>query len=169
MAEKKIAIITNVDALGKAIASIANRGAKLDHDIQVAAVSVLANAEHGNPVLADRLVQAMPKGSRRNALVQYLLTFGRLEVVGKDVAKATGRVFQFAKDKKYDPEGAMATMWYDFKKEADIQTVFAVDKGVQALLDKLTKAKAAGKTIEGQAAALATAKALVAALEGAAE
>jgi hypothetical protein len=43
--------------------------------------------------------------------------------------------------------------------------VFAADKAVQALLDKLTKAKANGLTVEGAEAALATAKALVAALE----
>lgn len=170
MAEKKFTIIANAADIKKAIASIANRGAKLDNDIHTAAVSVLAHAaKHGDSTLADALVQALPKGARRNALIQMLLSYGTLVMVDKAVAKATGRMFQHDKTRQFDEAGAIANPWYNFKKEADPLTVFAADKAVQALLDKLTKAKANGLTVEGAEAALATAKALVAALEGAAD
>lgn len=166
-------LIKSAALITKAIASIRNRGAKLDKDIHIAAVSVLAHAnQHGDSTLADKLVQAMPKGSRRLALVEYMLAFGELSVLDKkaDVeAVAAGRVFKLDRSKKYDEAGAIATPWTEFKPEAAVVDAFDVQKAVAGVLARLQKASSDGKTLVGAAEALAQAKALVIALGGKAE
>lgn len=67
--------------INKAIASIHTRGKKLDADIQTAGLSILNHAnEHGDSTLADKLVLALPKGSRKLALTEWLLEIGRAHV-----------------------------------------------------------------------------------------
>ena len=125
----------------KAIVSIEKRGAKLDSDIQVAAVSVISHIEAcGDTTLADRLITAMPKGSRKLALVEFLLAFGQMRLLDKIEEKdaiAQGRVFAYAKDKTTDIEGAMAKPWHEFKPEAAILDSFDVQAAVKALLKKV--------------------------------
>jgi hypothetical protein len=80
--------------------------------IQVAAVSVLAHhAEHGDVTLVNTLVDAMPKGSRVNALRDYILTFGK--VTYNEATKA----FDHDKAGNFDQAGAEAIMWTEFKPE----------------------------------------------------
>ena len=78
----KATIITDAKKLKASIASIRTSGAKLDERIQVAAISVIDHADkHGDTTLADALVNAMPKSGRKLALVEYLLAFGKFEVI----------------------------------------------------------------------------------------
>lgn len=161
-------IIKSAALIDKAISSIQLRGAKLDKDIHVAAVSVLAHAaEHGDTTLADKLVQAMPKGGRRLALVEYMLAFGSIAVLDKKADKEAieaGRLFKLDRTKRYDEAGAVQTCWTDFKKEAAVLDAFDVQKAVASVLGRLKKATEEGKTVQGRAEALAEAQALVAAL-----
>lgn len=169
MHTKQFKIIKGAADIQKAIASIQNRGAKLDTDIHVAGVSVLKHiAEHGDTTLADRLVAAMPKGSRRVALVEWMLAFGQVHKLDPKLHKeaiAAGRLFSYAKDRKYDEQGAIGTTWTEFrKKELDVHAAFDAQAAVQSVLKRL-KAAQASMSVENRASALESARALVALLE----
>lgn len=167
-----IKLITGAAAIDKAIASIKNRGAKLDNDIQLAGLSVLAHtAEHGDTGVMDRLVQAMPKSARKLALVEWMLAYGCARKLNpKDKAEAQaikeGRVFKYDKTRTLDLESAEAKPWHTFKPEAAPSTAFDAQYAVAALLSRMRGAAARGMSIEHKAEALADARALVAMLEG---
>ena len=161
----------NAAEINKAIASIKTRGKKLDADIQTAGLSILNHAnEHGDSTLADKLVQALPKGSRKLALVEWVLAFGKLRLLDKvnpeDAARiAAGAYFAYDKAKRTDLESAAAKPWFDFKPEAPILTAFDAQAAVQGVLSKMTKAIAGGLEIQNRAHALELARKMVEALE----
>lgn len=161
-------IIKTAAEINKAIASIANRGAKLDGDIHRAGVSVLAHAsEHGDTTLADKLVHAMPKGSRKLALVEWMLAHGQLAKLDPQADKdavAAGRIFKLDRTRNLDLEGAMQTSWVEFKKEAPVHTAFDAQAAVKSVIVRLKAANSKGLTVENKAQALAEAQALVALL-----
>ena len=147
-------LIIGASAIDKAIASIKNRGAKLDGDIQVAGLSVLAHVDaHGDTTLVDRLYNAMPKGSRRLALAEWLLAYGKVEALQannpehKERIKA-GHVFGYAKGKNTDMESAEATPWHEFKKEKDVAEAFDVQAALASLLKRVQGMQAKGVRIE---------------------
>ena len=161
-------IIKTAALITKAITSIAGRGKALDKDIHIAGVSVLAHAnEHGDTTLADKLVQAMPKGARKLALVEWMLAYGQLAKLDPKLDKdaiAAGRLFKLDRSRTYNEAGAIETSWTEFKPEAAVHTAFDAQAAVTSLLARLNKAAADGLTIEGKAEALVKAQALVAAL-----
>lgn len=147
-------IIVGTAAIDKAIKSIAGRGAKLDGDIQLAGLSVLAHIEaHGDTTLADRLYAAMPKGARRLALAEWMLAFGKVEALQANNPEhkerlAAGQFFGFAKTKKTDMAGAEAMMWHEFKKEKALSETLDVQAAVQSLLKRIQTAQAKGVKLE---------------------
>ena len=163
-------IIKGTDAILTAIACIAPRGKKLDADIQTAGLSVLAHAdEHGDTTLADKLLAAMPKGSRKLALVEWMLAFGKVQVLDKNNPKHAariklGQVMMYAKDKSTDLDAAMEKAWYEFKPEPAVVDAFDVQAAVKAIMARMGKAVASGVTVTNKASALEELKALQAAL-----
>lgn len=162
-------LMTDAATIQKAINSIKNRGAKLDADIQLCGLSVLTHAaKHGDSTLADQLVNAMPKGGRKLALVEWMLAFGtmrKLDPKTEREAIQAGRLFAHDKSRKLDAEGAAAKPWTEFKKEPDPLTAFDAGAAVASVLSRLKKASDAHITIQNRETALAEARALVAALE----
>lgn len=111
-------LIEGTSAISKAIDSISTRGKKLDRDIQVAALSAMQHhVEHGDVTLINRLVDAMPKGSRVNALRAFIETFGavRFDAESKKFVHVRGASFRL--------EAAMETLWSDFKPETAYQPI----------------------------------------------
>lgn len=161
-------IIKGAAEIKKAITSINNRGAKLDADIHKAGVAVLAHAsEHGDTTLADSLVNAMPKGGRKLALVEWMLAHGQIAKLDPKADKdaiASGRIFKLDRTRTLDIEGAIKDSWVEFKKEAAVHTAFDAQAAVKAVLARLKAANEKGLTVENKALALAEAQALVAAL-----
>ena len=161
----------NAAQIARAIASIASRGKKLDADIQTTGLSVLNHVhEHGDSTLADRLINALPKGSRKLALTEWLLAFGKLRVLSKsnpdDAARIkAGAIFAYDKTKSTDLESANAKPWFEFKPEASPLTAFDAQAAVQSVLTKLSKAQANGLSIENRAHAIEAAKKLLEALQ----
>lgn len=85
----------------KEISSIGKMAVKLRDKIHVVACSVVGHAlEHGDVTLADRLLVALGNGTRRQALVTWLETFGPFRLT-KD--KDTGvHVFGLSKSKRQE-------------------------------------------------------------------
>lgn len=122
-------LFTTSATIVAAIEDIRATGKKLDNMIQVAACSVIQHVEkHGDITLVNTLIDAMPNGSRVNALRDFIATFGKVSY--DDAAKA----FTFDKAKKTDLAGAQAIMWTEFKPE---QAYVAFD--LQALLASVLK------------------------------
>lgn len=175
MSKKPVALIVGAAAITKAITSIATRGAKLDGDIQLAGLSVLSHiAQHGDVTLADKLVQAMPKGARKLALVEWMLAFGQVRVLDKanaeDKAKiADGATLGFAKDKATDIASATEKPWHEFRKEKPVADAFDAQAAVLRVMAQFKRAGENGLTVENRTEALTEARALVALLEGGAE
>lgn len=161
-------LIKGATEINKAIASIANRGAKLDESIHVAGVSALAHTfDHGDPSLCDKLVNAMPRGSRKLALVEWMLAYGtiaKLDPKEDKDAIAAGRIFKLDKTRKLDTEGAMAESWTEFRKEPAVHTAFDAQAAVASVINRLKSAQNSKLSIEHRAEALAQAQALVAML-----
>lgn len=136
MADNKPAVklIEGSAKIGSLIDSIANRGKKLDADIQRAALSVMAHhSQHGDVTLINRLVASMPKGSRVNALMRYIETFG---AVRWDKDK---KEFVHAKGKKFDLEAASARTWHEFKPDPQYKPIDDPFQSVNALIKTLER------------------------------
>ena len=127
-------LLSSKDSIVKAISSIQKRGATLDKDIWIAAVSAMAHhAEHGNPHLINDLVAAMPKGARVNALRDYIMAHGKVQF------NTENKVFTHDKDGSFDLEGALAVSWVEFKPEPEYKPL-DVMKLVKALAKKVADA-----------------------------
>jgi hypothetical protein len=127
-------LFTTSATIVAAIEDIRSTGKKLDNMIQVAACSVIQHVEkHGDITLVNTLIDAMPNGSRVNALRDFIATFGK--VAYDEATKA----FTFDKAKKTDLAGAQAIMWTEFKPE---QPYVAFDLSVllASVLKKADKA-----------------------------
>lgn len=123
-----IALDAPAAAVTKFIESIRVRGAKLDKDIHSAACASLNHAEkHGDYTLLNKLILAMPKSSRRNALVLWSLKFGKFLLNdGKEHDGKTLPVADFIiiPDKakgsttKFDVQGGIAEPFWDVGRGA---------------------------------------------------
>lgn len=147
------AIMTAAADIEKAIVSIKTRGAKLDGDIQHCALSVLSHVDHhGDTTLADRLVHAMPKGSRKLALVEFLLAFGRMRKLDPSTERdqiSAGRLFAYEKKRVTKLDEATAMPWTDFKREASPLTAFDAQAATHSLIQRLKKAAENKLDIQG--------------------
>ena len=136
-------LFTSVATITAAIEDIRTTGKKLDQMIQVAACSIISHVEkHGDVTLINTLVDAMPQGSRVNALRDFIGTFAKVKY-----NEAT-KVFDYDKAGKTDLAGAQAIMWTEFKPEQpyvafDLKALIAsvLKKGETALKDEQHKSE----------------------------
>ena len=153
----------NIKELSSKIKLIKTNGAKLDALIQDAALGCIEHAaEHGDVRPANQLWDAMPNGSRRNALGMYLCQYGAIRInTGKDKEQAR---FKFKKDFETDITKARAVMWYSFKQEKDLAEEFNLSGKLQSLLKAYTKAVSDGQTIKATPDEIQVLESLAAAL-----
>ena len=137
----------NIKDLSSKIKLIKTNGAKLDNLIQDAAIGCIEHAaEHGDVRPANQLWDAMPNGSRRNALGMYLVEYGAIRInTGKDKEAAR---FKFKKDTETDLTSARAVMWHSFKPEKDLAEEFNLSGKLQSLLKAYNKALSEGQAIK---------------------
>ena len=137
----------DIKQLNSKIKLIRTNGAKLDALIQDVAIGCIEHAAaHGDVRPANQLWEAMPNGSRRNALGMYLCQYGAIRVnTGKDKEQAR---FKFKKDFETDAIAARAVMWYSFKPEKDLAEEFNLSGKLQSLLKAYTKALSDGQSIK---------------------
>lgn len=135
-------------AIEKSIASIGRRGALLDKEIQTTGLAVLAHIEdHREVSLFKKLFDAMPKGSRRNALVAWAVGYGQV-AVNMDKATKAAQPFLFNKEKKADLKAASEKAWFDFKKEKEPAEAFNFGTELEAFQKKVKAWVKAGKISE---------------------
>ena len=153
----------NIKELSSKIKLIKTNGAKLDALIQEAAIGCIEHAaEHGDVRPANQLWDAMPNGSRRNALGMYLCQYGAMRVnTGKDKEQAR---FKFQKDFETDLIKARAVMWYDLKPEKDLAEEFNLSSKLKYLLKAYNKALSDGQAIKATPDEIQVLEALAAAL-----
>lgn len=110
-----IALGASAAAIEKVIVSIAGRGKKLDQDMHSAACASLHHVTlHGDPTLLNRLVLALPKAARRNALLLWAVKFGMV-ALNDDAKTRAERPLVYAKASKADIEGAQAQPFFELK------------------------------------------------------
>lgn len=132
----------------KNIKSIASRGAKLDAFIQSTGLAVIQHiGEHGDYSLANEMLAAMPRGSRKLALVEWFITYAKVQV-NMDKATAKERPLVFRKDGVTNLAGATETPWFDCKKEQDPNVAFDVKAKLAALLKQVDSKQKAGAKVE---------------------
>ena len=153
----------DIKQLSRKIKLIKTNGAKLDKCIQDAAIGCIEHAaEHGDVRPANQLWDAMPNGSRRNALGMYLVEYGAIRInTGKDKEQSR---FKFKKDFETDITAASAVMWYNFKPEKDLAEEFNLTGKLQSLLKAYNKAVAEGQAIKATPDEIKVLESLAAAL-----
>lgn len=145
MAQVKFASNMDKNGIVAAIKSIEGRGAKLDNDIALTGLSVLAHIDVNKEVsLFQKLFNAMPKGARRNALVAWALAHGKIAV---NMDKATSKDIPFVYDgaKATKLEEATKQPWFEFRKEAAPREAFSLEATIQQLHELLKRQVKAGK------------------------
>jgi hypothetical protein len=168
---KEIKLIVGNTLILAAIASIGNRSKKLDSDVQLAGLSILKHVdEHGDTTLADKLMNALPKGARRLALAEWFVSHGKLRMLDRTVpaeaaAIKEGRIFQHEKRRTTNMADAMATPWYEMRKEPEHTTIFDAQAAVTNLMARITGAVGKGLSIQHKQEALAQLDELRTALE----
>lgn len=141
----KIASRMDKAGIERAIGSIQKRGVQLDKDIQLTAESIIAHVDaHGEVSLFKKLYDAMPAGSRRNALVAWALAFSKV-AVNFDKETKKERPFICDKTKTTDLDKAANTPWFSFKKEKAPSEEFSLDKALANFQELLRKQVKAGK------------------------
>lgn len=153
----------DIKLLSRKIKLIKTNGNKLDTLIQEAAIGCIEHAAaHGDVRPANQLWDAMPNGSRRNALGMYLCEYGAIRVnTGKDKDEAR---FKYQKDFESDIAAARAVMWYSFKPEKDLAEEFNLSGKLQSLLKAYNKAVSDGQAIKATPDEIQVLESLAAAL-----
>ena len=137
----------NIKELSNKIKLIKTNGAKLDALIQDVAIGCIEHAAaHGDVRPANQLWDAMPNGSRRNALGMYLVEYGAIRInTGKDKEAAR---FKFNKEFETDVAAARAVIWHSFKPEKDLAEEFNLSGRLQGVLKAYNKALSGGQAIK---------------------
>lgn len=151
--------ILSAAATDKLIVSIKGRGKNLDKDIHQAALSVLDHhAKHGDVTLANRLLLAMPRSGRANALMAWMLAFG--PKLAKNPAKDANAplVHDKAGEGTFNVAEADATPFWEFKAVEGAKP-FSFDAYMASLTKGMDKALLDPSLSDAQRNILATAKA----------
>lgn len=153
LAPAKPSIARNAAAkdVDKMIVSIKGRGAKLDNDIHSTAMACMFHADtHGDVTLMCRLLLALPKSTRRNALAQWAVKFGKF-TPNEDVNTMKERPLDFDKSAKTDFDGAQAMPFWDFKNVKEGTTEWLFSNFIEGVMKSLAN-HAAQQGPEGQKA-----------------
>ena len=134
---KATKFIIGAKDINTAIASITKRGKKLDDDIQLCALSVINHIElHGDITVANKLFLGMPRGSRKNALAEFLVSYAKIDISLENTKEIP---FTYNKEKTTNLAMAETMHWTEFKPEPDLITAFNLNAEIAKLIGKVTK------------------------------
>ena len=133
-------VLLNSTQMDAAIKSITGRGAKLQADIHQCAVSALAHFnQHGDSTLINRLILALPKSSRTNALVAWALHFGQLAQNTDKSTRVAQPLVKSAWPKAFDLQACEDMPFWSFKANEGVPT-WSFDTYTASLIKSLTNA-----------------------------
>ena len=145
--------ILGASEINRASDTIAEKGQKLDNFIQYTALSVLNHVDlHGDVTVANKLFASMPKGSRKTALADFLVKYGKMAV---ETDRNKAKVNPFAYDKS-NIEAARAKPWYEHKKEPEPIDSLDVHAMIAMLVKRIERDEAKGGKVEGDNVTLLT-------------
>lgn len=136
-----------------AIGIIKAKGEQFDLAVQEVQLSVLNHADvHGDITMFEALFNALPKGSRRNALAEHAQKYSCIAVnLDADPKKRKAKPFLHVKGKATDLVGAQAEPWFEMSPEKPVDMAFDFKAQLAALLKKADRAANDPlKTFEGR-------------------
>ena len=137
MAEKKKKSFVAMDTakLNALIDSIAKRGQRLDNDIHKAGVNCIYHIDqHGDITLAEKLIESMPKSSRKKALVLWFMDNSKLSYNEEE------KKYVYDKAKKTFLERAIEKPFWDHSQEVKPVSPIDLDKRLESLIKQAEKA-----------------------------
>ena len=132
-----------------AIQNINITGKGLDQSVQSVGLEVLQHVElHGEVSLANKLLQALPKGARAKALAEWLRLHGKIAV---NTDRASAKKFPLVYNKQGETrlEAAAALPWFECKKDKPLAEEFDLRGKIMQLVRQAEKAQANGTPIKG--------------------
>jgi hypothetical protein len=125
-----------------AIEIIKHKGEQFDMAVQEVQLSTLNHAMlHGDITLWVGLFNALPKGSRKNALAEHAVKYGVIVInMDEDLKKRKAKPFLCDMSKATDLVAAQAEPWYEMSPEKPVDLAFDFQKQLLALLKKADKA-----------------------------
>lgn len=128
-------LITDAKEFNAACTAIAKAGAKLDAQIQHAALSAIQHLDkHGDIGFVNRLFLSLHAGARKSALTGWLLAYGKCIANGGDNKKEMP--FLFTKEKVTNMAEAAQKPWFTFKVEVTPDMEFDIVAALNAVLKK---------------------------------
>lgn len=150
-----VTVITDAAKLAESVDSVARKGKSLDTLIHKTGVSCMYHAQqHGDVTLLEKLVEAMPKSSRRKALITW--AEDNMPLDGKVVDGKNGVSITLKKgrtDADFTLTEAAATPFWEHTKEKDPRPM-TLKQAIAAFGKNLDKAVKAGTASAAEAAAL---------------
>jgi hypothetical protein len=137
---------TDITAINKALDSISNRGKKLDGDIHKVACSIMAHfAENRDGKVVERLMEVMPKSSRRKALIDWFEAYVPVTISYTngtvDMPKAKAKEWQdFIAEFGTTLKTAIATPFWDYKPEKGAKDAISFE-AVVAYIERKAKSE----------------------------
>jgi hypothetical protein len=126
--------------IGSRVARIVRVAGKVDAELHVVLCSILSHTqEHGDYTALLPLLNGLPNGVRKQAIVAWVSHFTNKKLVARLDTKSKAWVAELAKDRTsedFDIIGAMAVTFGDFTKEPEPTTLTI------ALLVKMLEKKA---------------------------
>lgn len=133
---------TGTKDIEHAIAIIKAKGVQFDLAVQEVQLSTLHHAaQHGDITLWIKLFEALPKGSRRNALAEHAEKYGVIAInMDADQKKRRAKPFLYDGSKVTDLTLAAAEPWFEMSPEKPVDLAFDFQAALLALLKKADKA-----------------------------
>lgn len=140
-------VVGSIAHINASIESIRKKGAAFDKLVQDTALHVLDHAhKHNDLDVVNRLIVAMPKGSRSQSLAVWFCKFGKLQPNdSKEKEVLIVKPLVWNKNGALDRAKAEATLWHAVLKDKPLVEVFDIEakfasfmKQVIANKDKVT-------------------------------
>jgi len=127
-------IDSNAD-LDKAIAAWGAKGKKWaaeGHLLAMSALSLMSKHDDIGPM--NRLLLAMPKGTKVKSMKEWMLAFAKLKQ--NEGQEASTKPLVFDKDGAYDLIEAAKNPWFNFSPETAVDPVFDVKKAIDQIIKR---------------------------------
>ncbi|NUX98751.1 hypothetical protein [Paraburkholderia youngii] len=137
--KKQAPVKGTVEFINAAIESIRKKGAAFDKLVQDTALDVLDHAhKHNDLDIVNRLIVAMPKGSKGQSLAVWFCKFGKLKPNDtKEKELLATKPLVWNKDAALDRAKAEATPWHSVLKDKPLIEVYDIEAKFAAFMKQV--------------------------------